>query len=174
VATAQIFVDLDQAAMLRCARTVQPKLRGLTIAMLSSATGLMFLASLLLPIAQRTAAVLLACTFAVYLLHVFHQEQLLISEFRVTLAEVNTLRRFAPSEAFDSFIEYSFTAQDGCEYCGRSRGVQKRLPPPKWLIPIAYNPLAPEKNQPFATFWFFRFDYDGTELLQGRVGGRAR
>src|SRR5271169_654581 len=114
--------------MLRCALTVQPRLRGFTVVRLSSAVGFMFLTSLLLPIAQRTVAVLLACIFAVYLLHVFHQEQLLISEFRVTLAEVGALRRFAPSEAFDSFIEYSFTARDGCEYCGRSRGVQKRLP----------------------------------------------
>lgn len=151
--------------MLRCALAVQPRLRRFTVVMLSSAVGLLFLTSLLLPIAQRTVSVLLACIFAGYLLHVFHQEQLLISEFRVTLAEVSVLHRFAPSEAFDSFIEYSFTAQDGCEYRGRSRGVQRRLPPPKRRIPIAYNPVTPEKNQPFATFWFFRFDYDGIELL---------
>jgi hypothetical protein len=78
---------------------------------------------------------------------------------------VNTLRRFAPSEGFDSCIEYSFASHDGREYRGRSRGVRKRLPPPKWLVPVAYNPGAPDENQPFATFWFFQFDYDGTELL---------
>jgi hypothetical protein len=165
VATLQILGELDQAAMMRCALTVRPRLRGITVARLSGAIGFMFLSSLLLPLAQRATAVLLACTFAIYLLRVFRQERRLASGFRVALAEVNTRRRFAPSEGFDSSIEYSFAAQNGREYRGRSRGVQKRLPPPKWLVPVAYNPEAPDENQPFATFWFFQFDYDGTELL---------
>jgi hypothetical protein len=157
--------ELDQAAMMRCALTVRPRLRGVTAAVLSGAIGFMFFSSLLLPLAQRTVAVLLACTFAIYLLFIFRQEQHLASGFRVALAEVKTLRRFAPSEGFDSCIEYSFAVQNGREYRGRSRGVRKRLPPPKWLVPVAYNPDAPEESQPFATFWFFQFDYDGTELL---------
>jgi hypothetical protein len=165
VATLQILGELDQAAMMRCALTVRPRLRGITVATLSGAIGFMLFSSLLLPLAQRTSAVLLACTFAIYLLYVFHQEKRLACGFRVALAEVNTLRRFAPSEGFDSCIEYSFAAHDGREYRGRSRGVRKRLPPPKWLVPVAYNPGAPDENQPFATFWFFQFDYDGTELL---------
>ena len=165
MATLQILSELDQAAMMRCALTVRPRLRGVSVAARSGAIGFMLFASLLLPIAQRMCAVLLACTFAIYLLYVFHQEQRLASSFRVTLAEVNTLRRFAPSEAFDSCIEYSFAAQNGREYRGRSRGVRKRLPPPRWPVPVAYNPDAPDENQPFATFWFFQFDYDGTELL---------
>jgi hypothetical protein len=151
--------------MMRCALTVRPRLRTVTVARLSCAIGFMFFSSLLLPLAQRTAAVLLASTFAIYLLYVFHQEQRLASGFRVALAEVNTLRRFAPSEGFDSCIEYSFVAHNSRECRGRSRGVRKRLPPPKWLVPVAYNPGAPEESQPFATFWFFQFDYDGTELL---------
>lgn len=165
MATLQILGELDQAAMMRCALTVRPRLRGITVATLSGAIGFMLFSSLLLPLAQRTSAVLLACTFAIYLLYVFHQEKRLACGFRVALAEVNTLRRFAPSEGFDSCIEYSFAAHDGREYRGRSRGVRKRLPPPKWLVPVAYNPGAPDENQPFATFWFFQFDYDGTELL---------
>jgi hypothetical protein len=165
VASLQILGELDQAAMMRCALTVRPRLRGITVATLSGAIGFMLFSSLLLPLAQRTSAVLLACTFAIYLLYVFHQEKRLACGFRVALAEVNTLRRFAPSEGFDSCIEYSFAAHDGREYRGRSRGVRKRLPPPKWLVPVAYNPGAPDENQPFATFWFFQFDYDGTELL---------
>jgi hypothetical protein len=165
VATLQILGELDQAAMMRCALTVRPRLRGITVATLSGAIGFMLFSSLLLPLAQRTSAVLLACTFAIYLLYVFHQEKRLACGFRVALAEVNTLRRFAPSEGFDSCIEYSFASHDGREYRGRSRGVRKRLPPPKWLVPVAYNPGAPDENQPFATFWFFQFDYDGTELL---------
>lgn len=165
MASLQILGELDQAAMMRCALTVRPRLRGITVATLSGAIGFMLFSSLLLPLAQRTSAVLLACTFAIYLLYVFHQEKRLACGFRVALAEVNTLRRFAPSEGFDSCIEYSFAAHDGREYRGRSRGVRKRLPPPKWLVPVAYNPGAPDENQPFATFWFFQFDYDGTELL---------
>ena len=165
MATLQILGELDQAAMMRCALTVRPRLRGITVATLSGAIGFMLFSSLLLPLAQRTSAVLLACTFAIYLLYVFHQEKRLACGFRVALAEVNTLRRFAPSEGFDSCIEYSFASHDGREYRGRSRGVRKRLPPPKWLVPVAYNPGAPDENQPFATFWFFQFDYDGTELL---------
>jgi len=165
VASLQILGELDQAAMMRCALTVRPRLRGITVATLSGAIGFMLFSALLLPLAQRTSAVLLACTFAIYLLYVFHQEKRLACGFRVALAEVNTLRRFAPSEGFDSCIEYSFAAHDGREYRGRSRGVRKRLPPPKWLVPVAYNPGAPDENQPFATFWFFQFDYDGTELL---------
>ncbi len=151
--------------MMRCALTVRPRLRGITVSALSGAIGFMLFSSLLLPLAQRTSAVLLACTFAIYLLYVFHQEKRLASGFKVALAEVKTLRRFAPSEGFDSCIEYSFAAHDGREYRGRSRGVRKRLPPPKCLVPVAYNPGAPGENQPFATFWFFQFDYDGTELL---------
>jgi hypothetical protein len=165
VATLQALGELDQAAMMRCALTVQPRLRGITVATRGGAIGFMLLSSLLLPIAQRTVVVLLACTFAIYLLSVFRQEQRLASGFRVALAEVKTLRRFAPSEGFDSCIEYSFAAQNGSEYRGRSRGIRKRLPPPQWLVPVAYNPGAPDENQPFATFWFFQFDYDGTELL---------
>lgn len=165
MASLQILGELDQAAMMRCALTVRPRLRGITVATLSGAIGFMLFSSLLLPLAQRTSAVLLACTFAIYLLYVFHQEKRLACGFRVALAEVNTLRRFAPSEGFDSCIEYSFASHDGREYRGRSRGVRKRLPPPKWLVPVAYNPGAPDENQPFATFWFFQFDYDGTELL---------
>jgi hypothetical protein len=165
VDTLQVVGELDQAAMMRCALTVRPRLRGVTAAMLSGALGFLLFSSLLLPLAQRTVAVLLACTVAIYLLSVFRQEQHLASGFRAALAEVNTLRRFAPSEGFDSCIEYSFASQKGREYRGCSRGVRKRLPPPKWLVPVAYNPDAPEENQPFATFWFFQFDYDGTELL---------
>ena len=150
---------------MRCALTVQPRLRALTVARLGGAIGFMFISSLLLPFAQRITAVLLACTFAIYLLYVFRQERRLASSFRVALAEVNTLQRFAPSEGFDSCIEYSFAADNGREYRGRSRGVRKRLPPPRWPVPVAYNPDAPDENQPFATFWFFQFDYDGTELL---------
>jgi hypothetical protein len=165
MATLEILGELDQAAMMRCALTVRPRLRAITVVRLSGAIGFMFFASLLLPLAQRMAAVLLACTFAIYLLYIFRQEQRLASGFKVALAEVKSLRRFAPSEGFDSCIGYSFAAQNGQEYRGCSRGVRRRLPPPKWLVPVAYNPDAPEESQPFATFWFFHFDYDGTELL---------
>jgi len=151
--------------MMRCALTVRPRLRGITVTTMSGAIAFMLFSSLLLPLAERTTAVLLACTFAIYLLRIFHQERRLASGFRVALAEVKTRRRFAPSEGFDSSIEYSFAAPNGKQYRGRSRGVQKRLPPPKWMVPVAYNPDAPEESQPFATFWFFQFDYDGTELL---------
>jgi len=150
---------------MRCALTVRPRFRGITVISLGCAIAFMFLSSLLLPMAQRTAAVLLACTFAIYLLYVLRQELRLVSGFRVALAEVSARRHFVPSEGFDSLIEYSFAAENGREYRGRSRGVQRRLPPPKWLVPVAYNPEAPEENQPFATFWFFHFDYDGTEQL---------
>lgn len=98
----------------------------------------------------------------VFLLLRWWREWRLLASRRIAIATIR--ERFHPEgpEGGKTYrVQYYFVTGEGIAYEGRS-SMHRELPPEGECIPVMYRPGHPEDNLPFASFWFYRFSYDGT------------
>ena len=103
----------------------------------------------------------IAAAADLFLLLRWWREARLLSIRRIAIATIR--ERFSPEgpEGGKTYrVHYQFVTGEGKPYAGHAF-TRRELPPEGECIPVMYRPEKPQDNLPFASFWFYRFSYDG-------------